>query len=485
MILCSQREVNNISVARKRERNKKEKRKKIMNEKLRNNMDVIIGSIIFTAGIVTSVMLDIPLVMPMVLGYICYAGVAVKRGSTAREIGRMSMTGAKESMVIIATLLIIGMVSAAWRASGTIAMFVSYGLEFITPPLFLLLAFLICCLFSYALGSCFGVAGTIGIILVSIAKAGDVSVLMTAGAVLSGGYFGDRCSPVSASASLTAFVTKTDLYKNVKLMAKTMAVPMIITCIMYAALSLTHPLKQVDSGMPVLMEKGFNLSPVLLLPVAVMMILPLFKVNIKVTAVISVALSFAMAVFLQGMEPAAFLKSLALGYETDNERLAAIFAGGGMVSMANISGVILLSCAYAQIIKEKGLFEDLIHMMSSGCRRIGRVYMTFITGTFFSGLFCSGSAAIIMSSMLLGEAYEETGGDKQELAIDIENTAELTATWVPWSAACMAAFSVMNTPAVSLVFAFFVFVLPVYHMLTKTFVRRKPVWYHSKARAAV
>lgn len=447
-----------------------------MTEKITENKDVLIGSLVFMTSVIISAVMDVILVVPMAVGYVCYALIAAKRGCSTGSIVKMSAEGAKESLMIVTMLFLIGMVSAAWRASGTIAIFVHYGLGLITPSLFLLIAFVICCIFSYALGSCFGVAGTIGIILVAIARAGDVSVLMTAGAVLSGGYFGDRCSPVSASASLTAFVTKTDLGTNLKLMAKTMIVPVAITCVMYAVLSVTHPLKAVDPSITGLIDNGFNMSPALLAPVAVMMILPLMKVNIRVTAVISILMSAVMAVIFQGADPAGFTKSLIMGYEPGNAALAKIFAGGGMISMANICGVILISCAYSQIIKETGMFEDVIMIMSRGCRRIGRVYMTFITGTFFSGLFCSGSAAIIMSSMLLDDAYEKTGGDRQELAIDIENTAELTATWVPWSAACMAAFSVMAVPGSALIFSFFVFVLPVYYMLTKNFKGKKRAW---------
>lgn len=454
-----------------------------MSERIMNNKDVIIGSLIFVSSVVFAVVMDILLVVPLAVGYVCYAAIAKKRGYSYSQIGNMSARGTKESMMIVTTLLLIGALSAAWRASGTIAIFVHYGLQLITPSMFLLLAFLICCVFSYALGSCFGVAGTIGVILIAIAKAGDVSELMTAGAVLSGGYFGDRCSPVSASASLTAFVTKTDLYTNVKLMVKTMGVPMIITTGMYGILSVTHPLKTIDPTMAKVIGDGYALSPELLIPVGVMIILPMFKVNIKVTALISIALSLMMAITYQGAEPAALAKSLVMGFETNNAALAKIFAGGGMISMANICGVILLSCAYSQIIKETDMFKDLIYMMSKGCRKIGRVYMTFLTGTFFSGLFCSGSAAIIMSSMLLDDAYEKTGGDKQELAIDIENTAELTATWVPWSAACMAAFSVMAIPSTALIFAFFVFVLPIYYMIRKGFTRSKYSCYNKPAHA--
>jgi NhaC family Na+:H+ antiporter len=263
-----------------------------------------------------------------------------------------------------------------------------------------------------------------------------------------------------------------------------MIVPVAITSVMYAVLSVTHPLKSVDPAIGNMIKEGFVLKPVLLLPVLVMIVLPLFKVNLKITALMSILFSAVLAIAFQGEDPFVFARSLVLGYEADTANLSRIFAGGGMISMANICGVIFISCAYSQIIKETGMFGDIIRLMSRGCRRIGRVYRTLITGTFFSGLFCSGSAAIIMSSMLLDDAYEKTGGDKQELAIDIENTAELTATWVPWSAACMAAFSAMACPSSALIYSFFVFVLPVWHILTKTFARKKAKCYNEPVHAA-
>ncbi len=439
-----------------------------MSARIVNNKDVIIGSLIFLGGVVVSVILGISLIIPLALGYMCYAFIAKERGYSQKQIGSMTFKGAKESVVVVSMLLLIGAVSAAWRASGTIAIFVHYGLNLISPGMFLLLAFLICCAFSYALGSCFGTAGTIGIILITLAKAGDVSVVMTAGAVLSGGYFGDRCSPVSASASLTAFVTKTNLYDNVRMMFKTMGVPFAITTAMYGVLSFTHPLAEIDPAMDNLMVSGYHLSPVLLLPVVVMLALPLLKVNIKITALISIGLSIILAVGIQGESLTAVLKSLFFGYAPADDALAGIFAGGGMMSMINICGIVLIACSYSGIINGTGMFKDVAYMMGRACRKIGRVYMTFLTGTVFSGMFCSCSAAIIMSNMVLGQAYESTGGDKQELAIDIENTVELTATWVPWSAACMASFSAMAVPGTAIFFSFYVFILPIHYLISKS-----------------
>ena len=466
------------------EKNKKSKgrgKEKTMAARIKTNIDVIIASAVFISVMMTCALLGINLVLPLIVGFFCYAAAALKQGYSVKAVARMAGNGLSESMLVVITLLMIGMISAAWRASGTIAMFVHYGIAMITPNMFLLIAFLLCCVFSYAMGSSFGVAGTIGIILVTIAKAGDVSIIMTAGAVLSGGYFGDRFSPVSSSANLTAFITKTEVYDNMKKMARTMIVPLMITIGMYAVLSMKNPLGAVDPAIDRLMLENFTFSPLLLIPVLVMIVLPLFHIKVRVVALISTAIAAVMAVAIQGEDPLVLMKTLLLGYDPEGAELAAIFAGGGMISMGKVSAMIAVSCAYSEIIKQTHMFRDVVRLAAAGCERFGRAEMTLLTGTMFSGLFCSQSVAILMNGMILKSAYRKTGG-MEEMAIDIENTTVLSATWAPWSSACMAVFSVLGAGSGALAFSFFVFVLPVYYLLSKHFVERLGSWYNAPGK---
>ena len=116
-----------------------------------------------------------------------------------------------------------------------------------------------------------------------------------------------------------------------------MIVPVAITSIMYAVLSITHPLKGIDPSISRMIDSGFKFSPVMLIPVAVMVILPLFKIKLKVTALISIVISAVLADVCQGAATVEFLKALILGYDPQNAAIAKILAGGGMISMVNIS----------------------------------------------------------------------------------------------------------------------------------------------------
>ena len=107
----------------------------------------------------------------------------------------------------------------------------------ITPGLFLIITFALSCLLSYALGTSFGVAGTVGVIFIALARSGGVNEVITAAVVMSGIYFGDRSSPVSSSAILVAAITHTNLLDNVKMMMKTGIVPLLLTFGIYAVFS--------------------------------------------------------------------------------------------------------------------------------------------------------------------------------------------------------------------------------------------------------
>ncbi len=436
-----------------------------MRIKAKENSDVLTVTAIFVIAIAVSLVTDISMLYALVPGAAGYAALAMRRGYSLKSVIVMARRGAGMSLGVVATLLVIGAVSASWRAGGTIAMFVHYGMDLITPHIFILLSFVLCCVFAYALGSCLGVAGTIGTILVTIARAGDASVLLTAGAVISGGFLGTRISPMSSSVNLTAMITGTDVYKNLK--PKSIAVPLIITTALYAVCSYAFPISAVDPEIEKLMEENFIFSPVLLLPAGLMLVLPLFKIDVKIVGVISALTAAGMAVFFQDMPPAEAVLALVRGYEPGDPGLEAVFAGGGIVSMAETSLIVMVSCAYSEIIKETGMFRDLIKLTAAGSKKVGSAGMTMLTGTVFSGLFCSQSVAIIMNGNVMASVYRAEGKSREEMAADIENTTICSSGWIPWSTAGLPAFEAMAVSSACLPCAFFVFVMPVYYLLSR------------------
>ena len=202
----------------------------------------------------------------LLAGLALFFALGLRRGCPAKTMCIIAIGKAKKSGIVITVMLLVGAITGLWRASGTITYCIHHGMRLITPPLFLLLAFLICAALSYVLGTSIGVASTAGVILMALARFGGVSELITGGTVLSGVFFGDRCSPASSSASLVAAVTGTKLYDNVRKMFATGLPPLLLCFAFHGALSLKNPLQAVDGAMAAAMAEAFALSWLTLVP---------------------------------------------------------------------------------------------------------------------------------------------------------------------------------------------------------------------------
>ena len=162
-------------------------------------------------------------------------------GHSWRALAAMAGDGARTAMVVLRVLVFIGCLTGLWRASGTIAFFVYHGLKLITPNIFLLAAFLMATVMSLTFGSAFGVAGTAGVILSVIARTGGADLAMTAGAVVSGAYLGERLSPASSSSALAAALAGTDQNAMQRRMWRTTPLPLALSLIFYGVLSVLFP----------------------------------------------------------------------------------------------------------------------------------------------------------------------------------------------------------------------------------------------------
>ena len=246
----------------------------------------------------------------LLAGLALFFALGLRRGCPAKAMCAIAIEKAKKSGIVITVMLLVGAITGLWRASGTITYCIHHGMRLITPPLFLLLAFLICAALSYVLGTSFGVASTAGVILMALARFGGVSELITGGTVLSGVFFGDRCSPASSSASLVAAVTETRLYDNVRKMFATGLPPLLLCFAFHGALSLKNPLQAGDGAMAAAMAEAFALSWLTLVPALLMLLLPLLRVPIRAAMLWSIAAAALVAATVQHMPLGAILRAL-------------------------------------------------------------------------------------------------------------------------------------------------------------------------------
>ena len=450
-------------------------------------MGLIIAFVIFMGTMIAMLITGHSMVWALLAGLVMFAGLGLVKlkksdealgiGQGIRELALHSWGSIKESLIVIEVMLIIGFITAAWRVSGTITVFVYYGMKLIVPPLFLVIAFLLSCLLSYALGTSFGVAGTVGVIFMALARSGGVDPVITAGVLMSGIYFGDRGSPVSSSANMVAGITKTNILENVRIMMKTAILPFIITLAAYTALSVANPISSVDGGVLSAFESEFTLSFWSFVPAAIMLALPLLKVGIIASIGASVVASVAVAVLVEKVSLFSVIKILFLGFHSSGEGLAAILDGGGFVSMLEISAILAISCAYSGIFNRTDMLKSLLDVIEKGCRKTGRYAVTVIISLISCVVFCNQTIATLMCNDLLTRPYLNTGGSRQELAIDMENTVILIVGLIPWCIACSVPLTFFNAGIDSLPWAIYLYIVPICYFLTK---RR---WFNNRADA--
>ena len=222
-------------------------------------------------------------------GLVLFSFYSRKQGFTWKSIGKMILQGIKKVRNILFTFILIGMLTALWRAAGTIPAIVSYCAGLMNPSVMILMAFLLNALVSVLTGTAFGTAATMGVICMTMAKAMGCNEILAGGAILSGVFFGDRCSPVSTSALLVSELTHTNIFDNIRLMVRTAIVPLILTCAFYGVCGIAFP--AAEAGNLSLTESFsgvFHLGLIPILPAVVIMVLSLFRVQVRMAMLASI-----------------------------------------------------------------------------------------------------------------------------------------------------------------------------------------------------
>ena len=398
-------------------------------------------------------------------GLVLFWLLGLKQGFTHKALWEMAWAKCKKSLIVVTVIMLIGVITGLWRASGTIAYCIVMGMQLVTPRFFLAVAFLLCMGLSYVLGTSYGVASTMGVILMALARSGGVDPVVTAGVILSGIYFGDRCSPASSAASLVAAVTDTDLYRNVGKMLRTGLLPTVLTLLLYVLLSLRHPITGVDESVMAALQTNFRISWTALLPAVVMFLLPLLKVPIKAAMGVSIAMAAVLAVAVQGFSLGEIVAFAWSGYHPADPALARVMSGGGVTSMTVSYVIVSLTGLCSGILDGTGALSPMKAKTEALAGRIGRFPAMIVVSTVCAGVLCNQAVTSMMGEQLLGSAYS----DREELAMDIENSGILIAGLIPWSIACSVPLSMMGVDSRALLYAWLLWLIPICYLFTKRF----------------
>lgn len=400
--------------------------------------------------------------------------LALKKGFSLEEIIDSGYSSGKKAFLVMKIFLLVGAVSSIWIMSGTIPIVVYQGVRLMNPEYFYLSSFLITSVVAFLLGSSFGTAGTVGIAMIAIGKGLGADLSIVGGTVISGAYFGDRCSPVSSSANLVATLTETNLYTNIKNMFKTGSIPFIITGILYVFCNSNGDKIVKNISMLELLENNFNLSYLNFLPIGIILFLTLFRTNVKISLSLSILAAIFLSFFIQGYEIIDIFKTLIFGFFFEEKNpLYNILKGGGIISMWKTCMIVFISCCLSGIIQKLQLFNKLESFILKSKNEMGLYIWTMIV-SIITGMFgCNQSIAVVMTIDIMKNSYKIKEIAKEKFAIDIENSAIVLSALIPWNLASLVPATVMEMKNFEyLIYSFYVILLPIFTLTYKKLIKK-------------
>ena len=417
-------------------------------------MVLLISIILLILSLLGCMVLHADLVYGLLVGMIVFMAAAVRSGFPLKEVLRMMLNGIRESFIVVGVLLIIGAMTGVWRGCGIIQLLVLYGTELIHPKLFILFAFLLPAAVSYLIGTSFGTSATIGIVMVTLCSVSGADPVLTAGAVMSGIFFGDRASPASSCAHLNAYLTGTEIYSNVRAMLKDCLPALLLTIALYTGISFSHPVREVDIHILDSMRTQYTITPLLLLPALIILAAPLLRIKIKPAMGLSILCASVLALTLQKMPLTELLRTAVLGYEAKGE-LAALLSGGGIRSMAHACVMIVISATYSGIFNGTHMLSAAEAPLEKLSQKTSLLMMTALTGIPMIMFSCNQTLALMLQVPLIRPVYKKAGKSNEEMMLDVADTTVLFSALVPWCLACSMPLEVLGATPACLPFAFF------------------------------
>ena len=404
-------------------------------------MNAVVISL-FLGGLALCIITGASLLWALAFGLLCFSGHAFRLGFRPREIVGLCGRGVRTIGNILKIFVLIGLLTAVWRSAGTIPYIIHHCLPWVDPAHFHLWVFLLCSLLSLLLGTSFGTASTLGVVFMLLARTAGLDPLMTAGAVMSGIYVGDRSSPMSSSAALVCALTGTSIDDNVRLMWRTALLPCFMVCLVYVLLpsARAETLPHVDG----LFADGLVLDARALLPAVFMLVPLLLRWDVKKIMACSILAGCVVSLAVQQMSPAALLRCLVFGYEPP-------------------AGIVLLTSAYAGLLEATGLLDGLSSLCKRLSLRLGAFRTTVLAGLPVAAVSCNQTLGIMLTKQLCAPLWQ----NGKEMVLPLENGIVLLAAIIPWSIAGSVPCAIMGVGPECLPYAFYLYMVPLTDMLLR------------------
>ena len=382
------------------------------------------------------------------------AVIAVRNGESWGDIQEAIVHGISTAMAAILILFAIGALIGTWSLAGTVPAMIYYGLQVLSPSVFYPTACLICAFTSVAIGSSWTTAGTLGIGLMGIAQGLGLSPEITAGAVISGAYFGDKMSPLSDTTNLAPAVAGTELFTHIRHMAWTTGPSFVIALVLFTAVGFagggtTAPASLGD--MPQVLAATFDLSIWTFVPLVAVLGLALARFPALPVILCGALLGAVFAVLLQPDLVAAYgghdlprgvalLKgawiSLFDGYssQTGNALVDDLLSRGGMSSVLTTIWLILSALTFGAVLEHAGMLQRVIQGVIRSAKSTGALIASVVFTSIGTNVATGDQyIAIVLPGRMFRAEFRRRRLRARNLSRTIEDAGTLTSPLIPWN----------------------------------------------------
>ena len=394
------------------------------------------------------------------------------------------------SVVSLCILLIIGMMSSSWMVSGVVPTLIYYGVQILSPTYYLACTCVICAVVSVMTGSSWTTVATIGLALIGIGNALGVPEYWSAGAIISGAYFGDKISPLSDTTVLASSVAEVNLFTHIRYMLQTTVPSMCVTLVIFgiAGFFFTSDGDVLVKEYTEHLDATYNISLWTLLVPVITAIMIAKKVPSLITLFASSLLAGLCALILQpeilmaiADEPSlsSFVQCVkgvlmtfftSTNVDTGSEVVNELVATSGMAGMLNTIWLILCAMCFGGAMVASGMLQSITKVIM----RLIRGTASLVSSTVCSGLLsniltCDQYISIILTISMFKKAYQEKGYEGRLLSRTTEDSTTVTSVLIPWNTCGMTQSTVLGVPTLEyLPFCFFNYISPIMSIIVSS-----------------
>lgn len=409
--------------------------------------------------------------IPILLSIILLMIYGIFKKVTFKELEEGMVEGAKSGLGAVFIFFFIAILISSLMMGGTIPTLIHLGFETLTPQYFFAIVFLISCVVGVAVGSSLTTTATIGVAFISMAAAMDVSLAITAGAIVSGAFFGDKMSPLSDTTNLSSSIMGVDLFDHIKNMAWTTVPALIISTLLFAILSPDKTLANTNSieTFQIALENTGLVHWYALIPIALLFIFALKKVPAIPTLAITSFVAICLGFIMHNYSAPELMSILFDGYKSSTgvEEIDSLLTRGGLMSMFPTIGLVILALSMGGLLFTLGIIPTILSKVEHLFRSTGSVITGAATTAIGINVFIGEQyLSILLTSEAFQNQFKKLGLHNKNLARVVEDAGTVVNPLVPWSVCGIFIATVLNVPTTEyFAFAFFCLLSPILTVL--------------------